>query len=116
MPAPKHLLAEPVVAVLDDAQLDTVALWQRDPRLVTLANHEHVFKSGVEAVANCILDVHNLERAWVLLAVSDDTNTPHVVSTADRDHVAWLKLDIVQNLARLGVRRTVSFTLTSGSG
>jgi len=99
-----HSFAKPIVAVLDDAELDAVAFGQRDPWLVALADHKHVFQSGVEAVANCILDVHNLKRAWVFLTVGDDADTPNVVSTADHDYVAWLKLHIIENLARLSVQ------------
>merc|ERR1712226_395466 len=59
--------AQPLVPLLGDGQLDTLALWQRDERLVALANDKDIVESGGKDMALGILDVHNVEGSRVLL-------------------------------------------------
>merc|ERR1719188_2943777 len=78
--------------ILSDGQLDTVTLWQRNPRLGALSDHEYVLQPGRKRMANGIFAMHDLEGAWMLLTVCDDTDTAHVISTANHCHVARFKL------------------------
>lgn len=61
--------------------LDTLALGEGDPRLLT-ANDEDVALTGSELVVNGVLDVDDVETTVVALTVSDDTNTAHVTTTS----------------------------------
>mmetsp|Transcript_29751 Transcript_29751/g.88351 ORF Transcript_29751/g.88351 Transcript_29751/m.88351 type:complete len:267 (+) Transcript_29751:42-842(+) len=90
-------------AVLDDAELDAVALGQRDPRLGALADDEDVLQARGEGVAHGILDVDDLEGARVPLAVGDGAHTADVVTAADHHGVAGLEGREVQDLAGLEV-------------
>merc|ERR1719436_446331 len=91
-------LAHLGVAVLDDAQLHTVALGQRNPWLAAFANHEHVLQPRRESVTDGILDVDDLEGTRVALTMHDDAHTAHVVSAAYHDGVSCLELHVVEDL------------------
>lgn len=54
-----------------------------------------------ESPVKRILHVNNVESTNVLLPVYNDTSTAHVTSTSDHDNVSRIKLDKVNNLARL---------------
>lgn len=86
------------ISLLGDGQLDTLALRQRDPRLLR-ADDEDVALTGSEGVVNSILQVDNGETTIVLLTVSDNTNTTHVTTTNDHGKVASVELDVVGDLA-----------------
>lgn len=104
------------ITLLSDRELDTLALWQRDPwlllsndtaRLSALQSgsvnrqrnlHDVGLTSG-ELVVNSVLDVDNVEASVVALTVGDDTNTAHVTTTSDHDDDASVELDEVGNLA-----------------
>ena len=86
------------VSLLCNGELDALALWQRDPRLLG-SDDENVALPGSERVVYGILDVNNVEASIVALAVGDDTNTTHVTSTGDhRDHTS-VELDEVGDLS-----------------
>mmetsp|Transcript_69347 Transcript_69347/g.216499 ORF Transcript_69347/g.216499 Transcript_69347/m.216499 type:complete len:225 (-) Transcript_69347:212-886(-) len=87
------------VPVLDDAELDAVALRQGDPRLVALPDHKDVLQARREGVVGGVLHVHDLEGPWMPLAVHDDAHAANVVPAADHDDVACFKLDVVEHLA-----------------
>merc|ERR1719277_2536477 len=91
-------LAHLGIAVLDDAQLHTIALGQRDPWLAALANHEHVLQSRCEGVTNGILDVDDLKGTRVALTMHDDAHAAHVVAATDHDGVPCLELHMVEDL------------------
>merc|ERR1740129_2679819 len=91
-------LAHPGVPVLDDAQLNAVALRQRDPGLVALADRHDVREARCEDMSHCILQIDHLERTGVALAMLDGADTADVVASADDRHVSCLELDVVQNL------------------
>ena len=52
-------------AFLEDGELDALALGERYPRAVLLADDEHVRETGGEGVASRVLDVANVERTGV---------------------------------------------------
>ena len=89
--------------LLDDAELDALALGQAHPRLVALANGEHIAQTGGELVAQGILNVDGLEAAFMLLPVLDHTNTACVPSSSHHDNIANIKLDEVDNLVGLQI-------------
>merc|ERR1719346_707860 len=91
-------LAHLPLTVLDDGQFDAIALGQRDPRLVALADHEDVVQARGPGVAHRILAVHNFKGTWMLLAMLDDAHATDVIPAADHGHVARLKLHVVENL------------------
>ncbi|WVZ60999.1 hypothetical protein U9M48_010940, partial [Paspalum notatum var. saurae] len=84
--------------LLNDAKLDTLALGEAHPRLVALANGEHIAHTGGKLVAQGVLNVDGLKASLMLLPVLDHTNTPSVPSTSHHDNIADIKLDKVNNL------------------
>jgi len=80
------------------AHLDTLALRQADPWLLT-ANDENVALAGSELVVNGVLDVDDVETSVVALTVGDDTNTTHVASAGDHGDHTGVELDEVDDLA-----------------
>jgi hypothetical protein len=86
------------VSLLCNRQLDTLALWQRDPWLLR-TNDENVILTGGERVVYGILDVDNVETSVVTLTVCDDTNTTHVTTTSSHGNDASIKLDEVLDFA-----------------
>jgi hypothetical protein len=99
----KHLVAcngmrTSAISLLRNGQLDTLALWQRDPWLLG-TDDEDVALTGSERVVYGILDVDNVETTIVTLSVSDDTNTTHVTTTSDHGDNSSVELDEVGDLA-----------------
>ena len=89
--------------LLDDGELDSVALGQGDHRLVTLTNHEHVGKTSGELVTSGISHVHDIERSEVAITADDGTHAASVVALGDAAHVTSLELDVTDNLVGLQV-------------
>jgi hypothetical protein len=94
----------PLPLLLNDAELDTLALGEAHPWLGALADGEHIAKTGGKLVALSILNVDGLEGTLMLLPVLDHTNTPSVTPTSDHDNIADIKLDEVNNLVGLKVK------------
>lgn len=86
------------VSLLGDGELDTLALWQRDPWLLSTDN-EDVVLTGGERVVYGVLDVDNVETTIVTLSVSDDTNTTHVTTTSSHGDDTSVELDEIGDLA-----------------
>lgn len=80
------------------AYLDTLALGQADPGLLT-TNDEDVALTRSELVVNRVLDVDDVETTIVALTVGDDTNTTHVTTTSDHGDDTSVELDEVGDLA-----------------
>jgi hypothetical protein len=86
------------VSLLCNRKLDTLALWQRDPRLLR-TDDEDVVLTRSERVVYGILDVHNVEASVVTLSVGNDTNTTHVATTSNHGNDTSIELDEVGDLA-----------------
>jgi len=86
------------VSLLCNCELDTLALWQRDPWLLR-TDDKDVVLTGSEGVVYGILDVHNVEASVVTLSVGNDTNTSHVTTTSDHGNDTSIKLDKFGDLA-----------------
>ena len=78
--------------------LDTLALWQTDPRLL-LADDEDVAFSRGEGIVNGVLDVNNVEATVVSLSVSDHTHSAHVTTTSDHSDHTSIESDVVGDLS-----------------
>ena len=103
--------SSPLVSLLGNGELDTLALGERDLSLGTLTNDENVRESGVSMITTRrtgyspgskgsvedISDVDNVESTEVSLLVNDNTRSTHVSSTSDHDDVSWLELDVVDD-------------------
>ncbi|BAS72083.1 Os01g0358551 [Oryza sativa Japonica Group] len=88
---------------LDDAELDTLALRERHPWLVALADGEHIAQTGGEGMAQCVLHMDGLKTALVLLPVLNYSNTTSVPPSCDHNDIAHIKLDEVNNLVGLKI-------------
>ena len=86
------------ISLLGDGQLHTLALWQRDPWLLS-TDDEDVVLTGSERVVYGILNVDNVESSVVTLTVSDDTNATHVTTTSSHGDDSGIKLDELGDLA-----------------
>lgn len=86
------------VTLLGDGELDTLALWQRDPRLLATDDKDVAFTRG-ELVVNGILDVHNVETSVVAFTVGDDTDTTHVTTTSGHGNDTSVETDEVVDFA-----------------
>lgn len=91
-------LGPPTVTLLSNRQLDTTALWQRDPWLL-LANNENVALTSGKRVVNGVLEVDNIEATIVALTVSDDTYTAHVATAGHHGQRTSVELDELGDLA-----------------
>jgi hypothetical protein len=89
--------------LLDDTELDTLALGQAHPRLAALANGEHITQTSGKLVSSGILNMDGLEGTLMLLPVLDNTNTACVPSTSNHDDIANIKLDEVNDLVGLQI-------------
>lgn len=91
-------LAPPLVTLLGDRELDTLALGQRHLGLGTLTNDENVGKPSSEGPVQHVLDVNNVETTQVPLLVNDHTRSTHVTTASNHDDVSGLELDVVNDL------------------
>jgi len=96
-------LLSPLVPLLRDSKLDTLALGQRYPGLSTLTNDEDVRDTGSECPIEGVFDVNDVETTDVLLLVYDNTNPSHVTTTSNHDEVASIKFDEVNDFVLLEV-------------
>ena len=81
--------------LFEDGQLDTLALRQRNHRLVAGTNGENVRESGGKVLASGIGQVDDFKGALVLFASVDDTDTTGVSTTGNHAQSTGVKLDKV---------------------
>jgi len=91
------------VSLLEDGELDTVALGEGDGRLAGTADHKHVLQTGRERVAGGISDNNNIKSTGVVLGVDNASNTSSVASLADHDGGTGLELELSDGSAGLNV-------------
>lgn len=87
------------VALIQQAHLHTLALWQTNPWLL-LTNDKDVAFSSSKRVVNCVFDVNDIEASIVTFPMGDNTNTTHVATTRDHGNGTGVELDEVADLAR----------------
>ena len=78
--------------------LDTFALWQAYPWLVT-SNDKNVGLPGRKGIVDGIFDVDDVEATVVTLSVRDHTNTAHVATACDHGNDTSVEFDIFGDLA-----------------
>merc|ERR1719281_1443230 len=110
------VLVHALGTILNNVQLDTIALWQGNPRLASLPNHEDIVQPCGESVSSTILKVNNFEGAWVTLTVHNDANTSNTVSRCYHAMLPTSNLMWSRALPEAKSYRIVSCTLASGSG
>lgn len=81
--------------LFEDGQLDTLALRQRNHRLVTGTNRENVREASGKLLASGIGQVNDFEGALVLFTSVDDTDTTGVSTASDHAQSTGVKLDKV---------------------
>ena len=89
--------------LLDDTELDSIALRKRNHGLASLADHKHVAQTSSEFVSSSITNMHDIEGAEVTITMDNHTHTTDVVSLGDETQVAHLELDVVDDLVGLQV-------------
>ena len=92
-------LGETTLCLLDDRELDTLSVGERDEGVVVLADDKDVAETSRELVADSITDVDNLKGTGVLLTTDKDSDTASVTTASGHDKVANLEGDIVDDLA-----------------
>mmetsp|Transcript_10313 Transcript_10313/g.33014 ORF Transcript_10313/g.33014 Transcript_10313/m.33014 type:complete len:326 (-) Transcript_10313:40-1017(-) len=98
-----RLSSEFLVALVDDGELDSLLLGERDERLVVLTDDEDVGQSGGEGVVDGVLDGDDVEGAGVTLNVLHGTDAAAVAALGDHAGRAELELDEIDDLPRLEV-------------
>ena len=83
--------------------LDTLALWQTDPRLL-VSNDKHIGFTCGERVVNGILDVYNIEATVVAFSMSDDTHTTHVTTTSHHSDDTSIEANEVRDFSRRKIK------------
>lgn len=94
---------EPLPRLLDDGQLDTLALRKGDPRLGSLSDREHVAQPSSKLMALGILDVNGLETSLMLFTILDNSDPSPVPSPGNHDNVSNIKFDELGDLVGLEV-------------
>ena len=106
--------SSPLVSLLGDRELDTLALGQRNLGLGALTDDENVGESkhellatghhfllnspGRERSVEDVSNVNDIEATQMPFPVHDDTGSTHVSAAGDHDNVSGLELDVVDNL------------------
>ena len=98
-----HLVAgqsvrPPAIPLLRNAELDTLALRQGDPRLLA-ADDEDVRLTGGKLVVDRVLNVDDVETTVMTLTVSDDTDATHVATTGGHSDHTSVEADEVGDFA-----------------
>ena len=107
--------SSPLVSLLGNRELDTLALGQRHLGLGALTDDEdvgepeherpgtkssksHRNSPGSESSVKDISDVDDIKASKVPLPVHDDTGSAHVSAAGDHDDVSGFELDVVDDL------------------
>ncbi len=87
------------VSLLQDGQLDALALGQGHGGGGASANDEHVLLSGGESIASSVTHSGDVEGAGVVLDVGEGADAAGVTTLGDHDSVADLELEGLHDLA-----------------
>ena len=90
-------------SLFHNAELDTLATRNSDPRLGALSNSVHITHTCGKLVSCSICHVDDVKTSLVLFAMLNDTNTPSVSPTSNHDDVANVKFNELNHLPRLKV-------------
>lgn len=78
-------MCESSFSFFQEVELDTLAWEQTDDGFLSFSNDEDVADSSGEGMTVGVLDVGNIEAAWVSFNVLEDTNSTNVVTTGDQN-------------------------------
>lgn len=96
-------LVNTLVFLLGNRETNALALRQRHPFGFTLTNDEYVGNACGKLVTSDILQVNDVEAAWMTIAVSNDTDATQVVAAGDHGSVADGELGEGLDLAGLEI-------------
>ena len=82
---------------VEGAYLDTLALGQTDPWLLT-SDDEHVGLSRGKGVVYGILDVHNIEASVMAFTMGDNTDTAHIATASSHGNNSGIKANELRDL------------------
>ena len=94
---------ESLLGLLNNGQLDTLALGKSHPGLCTFANDEHISQTCCKLMPSGILDMDGLKAALTLLPVLNDSDTSSVPSTRHHDNIPNIKLYEICDLVALQI-------------
>ena len=97
------LVLEPLLPLLEDRELDALALRQRHLEVVILADDEDVREPRRELVVRRVADRDDVEGPGVLLDVHDRAHPTGIAALRDHARHAHIKFNGVDDLARLQV-------------
>lgn len=92
-----------LVALVDDGELDTLTLGQRNHRLAPGADREHVRRARRKLLTRGILQVHDFKASDVLFAALNHPDATGVAAARDHAQRTDVKLDEIGNLVRRDV-------------
>merc|ERR1711943_134737 len=95
------LVLEPLLPLLEDRELDALALRQRHLQVVILADDEDVREPRRELVVPRVADRDDVEGPGVLLDVHDRTHPTSIAALRDHARHAHIKFNGLDDLARL---------------
>lgn len=84
--------------MLYTTNLDTLALRQTDPRLLS-TNDEDVALARSERIADGVFDVYNVETSVVTFPMGNHSNPPHITSTSDHGYNTSVKANELGDLS-----------------
>lgn len=98
------MVLESLVSLFNERELNTSLRKETDDGLLAFSNNEGVVDSGGEVVAIGVLDVGNVEAAWMLFNVLENTDSTDVVTTDDQNLSAVFKLNQALNFSSLKIQ------------
>jgi len=93
-----------LVALLRDRQADSTICRQGHHGILPLPNDKHIAQTCGERMPSCVLDVDNVERTRMMLAMPNDTDTTYVTTSSHHTKIAWLELDEISDLPSLKIQ------------
>lgn len=98
------LVSESLVSFFDEGKLDTSGWEEGDDWLLAFSDNEAVVDSGSESVSVGVLNVSNIEAAWVLFNVLENTDSADVVTTNNQNLSSIFELDQTFNFSSLKIQ------------
>jgi len=89
----------PESALLEDGELDSLALGERHHGTIAVANDKASAETGGESVSGAVLNVDNIETSEVPFAGHENANTARIAALGDHNKVANLKGNNINNLS-----------------
>jgi hypothetical protein len=104
----------PLLGLLNNRKLNTLAARKSNPGLGALSNGEHIPHTGSKLGSCGVCHMDDVKASLMLLTMLDDTDTPSVTTTSDHDNVANVELDEFNNLPSLDINLDCVIRLDEG--